>query len=70
MMLELFQNASDDAVALMFCGGALLVSGSIMFFSKFMNPAAQQAELSDRPQLRLARPELAEEPIQAQEKAA
>ena len=69
--MDLFQNASDDAIALVCCGGALLLSGSIMFFSKYLNPAAQQALVSaDRPQLRLARPDFAEQTAPAQEKAA
>lgn len=69
--MDLFQHASDDAIALACCGGALLISGSIMFFSKYMNPAAQQAaQVADKPQLRLARPEFAEHNTTAQEKAA
>ncbi|MDB5339555.1 MAG: hypothetical protein JWN70_5174 [Planctomycetaceae bacterium] len=69
--MDLFQHASDDAIALACCCGALLLSGSIMFFSKYLNPAAQQAQkLADRPQLRLARPDFAEHTMSAQEKAA
>ena len=69
--MDLFQHASDDAIALTCCCGALLLSGSIMFFSKYLNPAAQQAQqLSNRPQLRLARPDFSEHTVSAQEKAA
>ncbi len=69
--MDLFQHASDDAIALACCCGALLLSGSIMFFSKYLNPTAQQAErLADKPQLRLARPDFAEHTATAQEKAA
>ncbi len=69
--MDLFQHASDDAIALACCCGALLLSGSIMFFSKYLNPAAQQAQaLADKPQLRLARPDFAEHTATAQEKAA
>ena len=69
--MDLFQHASDDAIALACCLGALLISGGIMFFSKYMNPEAQQAKtLADKPQLRLARPDFAEHTTTAQEKAA
>ena len=69
--MDLFQHASDDAIALACCGGALLLSSSIMFFSKYLNPTANVAlKLADKPQLRLARPELAEHTTTVQEKAA
>ena len=70
--MDLFQHASDDAIALACCCGALLLSGSIMFFSKYLNSAAKEAQtLADKPQLRLARPDFAEHTTTtAQEKAA
>jgi hypothetical protein len=69
--MDLFQHASDDAIALACCCGALLLSGSIMFFSKYLNPAAQQAQkMADKPQLRLARPDFVEHTLSTQEKAA
>lgn len=69
--MDLFQHASDDAIAMACCCGALLLSGSIMCFSKYLNPTAQQSvKLADKPQLRLARPDFAEHTTTPQEKAA
>lgn len=69
--MDLFSNASDDAIALAFCCGALLFSGGMMYFSKYLNPAAAKAaEMADAPQLRLARPEFDRQHMGAQEKAA
>lgn len=69
--MDLFPNASDDAIALACCCGALLLSGGIMFLSKYLNPAAAKAnELSSTPQLRLARPDFHNPQVAVQEKAA
>lgn len=69
--MDLIPNASDDAIALACCCGALLLSGGIMFFSRYLNPAASQAaEVADAPQLRLARPQFDGQRMPAQEKAA
>jgi hypothetical protein len=69
--MDLFPNASDDAIALACCCGALLLSSGIMYFSRYLNPAAAKAaELADTPQLRLARPEFERQQMPAQEKAA
>jgi len=69
--MDLFPNASDDAIALFCCVGALLVSGTIMFFSRYLNSAAAQAaQAAETPQLRLARPEAHEQHMARQEKAA
>ena len=32
-MTELLQHATDDQIALAFCFGALLISGTVMYFS-------------------------------------
>lgn len=32
-MMDLFRNASHDQIALAFCAAALLVSGTVMYFS-------------------------------------
>lgn len=70
-MMDMFQHASDDAIALACCCGALLLTGGIMYFSKYLNPAAMQNEqMADKPQLRLARPEFVEQTVVPHEKAA
>lgn len=54
--MDLFPNASDDAIALACCCGALLLSSGIMFFSRYLNPAeAQAADVAQTPNLRLTR---------------
>jgi hypothetical protein len=69
--MDMFSNASDDAIALACCCGALLLSGGLMYFSRYLNPAAAKSmELANTPQLRLARPEYERQEMQAQEKAA
>ncbi|MDB5386607.1 MAG: hypothetical protein JWM11_2253 [Planctomycetaceae bacterium] len=69
--MDLFSNASDDAIALAFCCGALLLSGGLMYFSRYLNPAAAKAaELAETPQLRIARPDYERHQVPAQEKAA
>jgi len=69
--MDLFPNASDDAIALACCCGALLLSGGIMFFSRYLNSAASKAAaVTDAPQLRLARPQYQADQMTAQERAA
>jgi hypothetical protein len=41
-MFEIFQNASDDQLALIGCAAALLGSGFLMYVSYFMGPMARQ----------------------------
>ena len=41
-MFDLFQNASDDQVALMGCFAILLGSGLLMYYSYFLGPVARQ----------------------------
>lgn len=39
--MEIFQNASDDQLALMGCGLALVTSALVMYFSYFIGSSAR-----------------------------
>lgn len=41
--MDLFQNASDDQIALMGCAAALLLSGGLMYVSYFLGQGRAQA---------------------------
>lgn len=46
--MELFNNATDDQIALLFCAGALLVSGGLMYVTYFVGRRRQDAEMTSR----------------------
>lgn len=47
--MNLFQNASDDQVALIGCLVALVGSMALMYVSYFAGPAARRASTEDHP---------------------
>lgn len=42
--MEIFQNASDDQIALMGCAAALLFSGGLMYVSYFVGQGRQSRD--------------------------
>lgn len=40
-VLELFFVKSDDAMGLMLCAGAFIISGGVMYLSRFLSPNAE-----------------------------
>jgi len=46
--MELFNNASDDQIALMGCAAALLFSGGLMYLSFFVGRHKQDEETTSR----------------------
>ncbi|MBI1313150.1 hypothetical protein GC176_17810 [bacterium] len=42
--MEIFQNASDDQIALMGCAAALLFSGGLMYVSYFVGQGRRSSE--------------------------
>lgn len=70
-MIDLLKQTSDDALALACCGGALVVSAGIMYFSKYLKSSAVAAQsVTQTPRLRLAQPEFNVISEDRQEKAA
>lgn len=46
--MDLFNNASDDQIALMACAGMLLFSGGLMYVSFFIGRHGQNDQTSNR----------------------
>ena len=46
--MELFNNASDDQIAVMGCAAALLFSGGLMYVSFFVGRHGQNEETTSR----------------------
>jgi hypothetical protein len=49
--MELFSNPSDDQLALMGCGLALVVSAMLMYFSFYLGPMRKQQQQSGEQEL-------------------
>lgn len=50
-MTALFQNASDDQMALALCAAAFVFSGLVMYFSHHVGRYAQRVRLHDETKL-------------------
>jgi len=66
--MDLFQNASDDQIALAGCLAALLFSGGLMYLSFFVGRLRQQPSESQSIRLETRRPGVA--PAQAADRNA
>jgi len=61
-MLDLFQNANDDQVAIMGCFAILMGSGLLMYYSYFLGPVARQERVRHLDSLIRQRQQLLEMP--------
>lgn len=55
--MDIFQNASDDQIALMGCAVALVLSGGLMYVSYFVGQLRQPKETQEPIRLGVQRPE-------------